>query len=80
MNCKLSCDEIIILQNTPENFKWIARDEDGELFLYDNNIELTNEYTPHKIWVDKESHYCMQLEAFEHIFKFIKCNEKYKYR
>lgn len=80
MECKLSCDEIIILQNTLENLKWIARDENGELFLYEKEPEFTNEYTPDFIWVNKNGEYCVYFESFQHIFKNIKHGEKYKFR
>lgn len=40
---KLTEDEKIILKNINKDYKWIARDVDGQLFVYsDKPIKLTN--------------------------------------
>lgn len=58
-------DELIILKNIDPTFKYIARDEDGELFLYD--IKPAKSYGQ---WWVKGCKSC-DFRCYNHLFKDI---------
>lgn len=60
-------DEQFILKNTSSEYKWIARDENGELWVFEKEPEREDDY-----WtVDSPDIACAQLNPFEHMFKEI---------
>lgn len=73
---KLTEIEKIILENTDKEYKYIARDEDGNLFLY------TQE--PFKNFLDnwRTNSYYNAFDIYNHLFKDIKWEDKkpYKFR
>ena len=63
----LSDDEFTILENIDKRYKFIARDDDGRLFVYMN--EPIRSYTD---WgIGSENEYA-SLTVFSHLFKMIK--------
>lgn len=62
-------DEKVILRNLPERFKFIARDENGGVFVYEEE--------PHKdirYWTGKEK--IIDFEFYEHLFPTLKWEDK----
>lgn len=60
--------EQFILKNTSNKYKWIARDETGELWIYEEEPRREDGY----YWnVEGPNIACAQLEPFEHMFKEI---------
>ena len=57
-------DELAIMRSLPKKFKWIARDDDGELYLFVKKPKIFN-----GIWDDYEK--CNDFGYFEHLFKTI---------
>lgn len=73
----LSDAERVILENINTDFKWIARDEEGELYGYIKVPIKTQEGT----WeyeLDNVSE-VISLRAFEHLFKFIEWKDEEPY-
>ena len=67
---QLTEDEKAILRNLPKHYKWIARDKNGQIFLYKNR--------PFKsvFWVDA----CESPRlVFPHLFQFIKWEDDEPY-
>lgn len=62
---KLTHDEYIILKNIDEEYKWIARDISGNLYVYKNKP-----FKDGNVWGCVEGF--VRIELFEHLFKFIK--------
>ena len=60
--------EQFILKNTSNKYKWIARDETGELWVFEIKPRREDDY----YWnVDSPDIACAQLDPFEHMFKKI---------
>ena len=59
-------DEKMILKNMPKQYKWIARDKNGELTLYENKPERDLFY-----YVQQGKESCLSIPCYEHIFKNI---------
>lgn len=57
-------DEKVILRNLSKEYKWIARDKDGDVFIYNLEPIKRNED-----W--KGSAYEMQLDFYSHLFQSI---------
>ena len=57
-------DELAIMRSLPKNYKWMARDDDGELYIYDkkpkNIIGIWDNYDRIR-----------DFDYFEHLFKSI---------
>ena len=58
-------DERVILLNLPSNYEWIARDKNGELYLYQGKPEKSA-----NVWENKRT--CRSLDLFNHLFKMVK--------
>ncbi len=58
---KFTEDEKAILRNLPKEYKWIARDKDGDVLVYDNEPTKRNTY-----W----------LRIFNHLFQSIQWSDK----
>ena len=69
---KISDAERVILENTDEKRKWIARNELGSLQVFTN--KPTKSY---KMWTDKEGYDF--LGPFNHLFQFIKWKDAEPY-
>lgn len=71
---KLTEIEKIILANTDEKYKYIARDKDGDLMLYQSK--------PDKRFDDWFCCDWERIEIFNHLFQDIKWEDKepYKFR
>lgn len=61
----LTEDERVILLNLPSNYEWIARDKNGELYLYQGKPEKSA-----NAWENKRT--CHRLDLFNHLFKMVK--------
>lgn len=73
---KLSEGERVILKNLDKRWKWIVRNENGELNIFE---EEPFRSTQANYWVsswETESDY---LGAFSHLFKFINFEDEYAY-
>lgn len=71
-HCLLTADERVILRNLDKKYKWIARDENGELYIY-----IGEPFKDYDLWrngVDS----CYFL-LFNHLFQFIKWEDKEPY-
>lgn len=72
---KLSDAERVILENLPEYYKWIARDEfDNQLFIYTVK-PIKNEIKNN--WGAEGDN--ADLELFNHLFQFIKWEDENPY-
>lgn len=71
---KLTEDGKVILRNIPKNYKWIARDEDGELNIYENEPYKNTCY-----WIYDYGDAC-DISIFERLFQFIKWEDKEPYK
>ena len=68
---KLTEDEKVILKNVPKEYKWIARDIDGCLYVYASK--------PKKgitMWEDSSG---LPMISFDHLFQFIKWEDDEPY-
>ena len=66
----LTEDEKVILRNLPKEYKWIARDSDGRLYIYASK--------PKKgitIWKDIG----LPVISYDHLFQFIKWEDEEPY-
>lgn len=72
---KLTTNEKIILKNLDSRLKWIARDKDGNLWVYVTKPVLVK---------DKESSYYAGLDArnfpFSKLFTFIEVDDEKPYK
>ena len=67
---KLTEDEKVILRNLPKEYKWIARDKNGQIFLYTNRPVKSN------FWLNA----CESARlVFPHLFQFIKWEDDEPY-
>ena len=67
---KLTEDEKAILRNLPKEYKWIARDKNGWIFLYTNRPVKSN------FWLNA----CESARlVFPHLFQFIKWEDEEPY-
>ena len=74
---KLSEAERVILENIPDVFKWIARDNKGcELMIY-----VDKPYKAENMWErpDVGNRVFKELTAFNHLFQFIKWEDENPY-
>ena len=67
---RLTNDEIAILRNIDKKYKWIARDKNGILYIYDSVPEKrgNNKWSRDTLHVDVFSSFSL----FSHMFNFIK--------
>ena len=70
---KLTEDEKVILRNLPPKFKWITRDKDGTLYLF-NEVEPFKECT---YWRNGRDSF--EFLYFNSLFQFIKWEDKEPY-
>ena len=68
---KLAEDEKVILKNFPKKYKWIARDKCGTICAFIDK--------PHKNRLGWSGNFFDVLVFFEHLFKFIKWEDKEPY-
>ena len=71
---KLTEDEKVILRNMDKNFKWIARDGDGSLFVY---CDKPSKF-PY-MWNNKRNTDWAFLNVFAHLFQSIKWEDEEPY-
>jgi hypothetical protein len=71
---KLTEDEKAILRNMPKKYKYIARDYWGELYIYENKPKKGDNR-----WIIFGSDYFNNLNMFQHLFQFIKWEDKEPY-
>ena len=71
---KLTDDEKAILRNINENYVWIARDNDGMLFVFTGKPFKMDYYWKCK---DEDDEWCVYL--FDHLFQFIKWEDEEPY-
>ena len=79
---KLTKTEKIILKNTDEKYKYIARDESGDLYVYEFRPYKAYDFRKgKKYWCYFDGIMC-GLRAFNHLFQDIKWEdeEPYKFR
>lgn len=71
---KLTGDEKVILKNINKNYKWIARDVDGQLFVYsDKPIKGAT------CWGRYTYTYASPLYVYSHLFTCIKWEDEEPY-
>lgn len=69
---KLSEAEKVILENIDTKYGWIARDEEGELYVYQNK-PAKSAYD----WREWEGE--IEISVFNHLFQFIKWEDEEPY-
>lgn len=74
---KLSEAERVILENIDKNYKWIARDSDGMLGIYDNKPQKDGEEMWHSAIMRLNS--STLFDAFDHLFQFIQWSDAEPY-
>ena len=57
-------DELAIMRSLPKEYKWITRDDDGELYIFDKKPKNIN-----GIWDNYDR--IRDFDFFEHLFKSI---------
>lgn len=73
---ELSEAERVILENIDKKYSWIARDEDGELSIYEEKPHKRE----HGCWnTESMSSEYGSLSAFNHLFHFIEWEDKEPY-
>ena len=74
---RLTSDEIAILRNIDKEYKWIARDKNGILYIYDSVPEKRGNYK----WSRDTLHVDIlsNLSLFSHMFKFIQWTDSEPY-
>ena len=68
---KLTEDEKVILRNLPKEYKYIARDNSGTLYIYENKPKKDG-----NVWSNYNYNY---LDLFHHLFQFIKWGDSEAY-
>ena len=68
---KITDDEKAILRNIDNTFKYIARDEDGELFVFERKPIKSDCY-----WDYEVLNNCLNLSCFTKLFKSIKWEDE----
>ena len=68
---KLSDAERVILENVDKDYKWIARDESGILYIYTEKPEKRSSY-----WNEEIEN---ELKCFNNLFQFITWNDNEPY-
>ena len=71
----LSEDERVILRNLDKKWKWIARDADGGLFVYEGKPEIRKSELEKVYWFPTCG-YTTSLSIFSHLFEFVKFDEE----
>ena len=71
---KLTEDEKVILRNLPKEYKWITRDEEGDLAVH--NVKP---YKSPEFWVSKSDIAREYLVPFNNLFRFIKWEDDEPY-
>ena len=71
---KLTEDEKVILRNLPKEYKWIARDEEGDLAVH--NVKP---YKSPEFWVSESDIAWEYLVPFNNLFQFIKWEDDEPY-
>lgn len=73
---KLSEAERVILENLDEKYKWIARDKDNELYVYEKKPLKTDT----DAWSNATAPTLYEsLSAFNHLFEFVKWEDEEPY-
>ncbi len=73
---KLTEAERIILESLPKSYKYIVRDYCGELYAYENKPKKDGD-----IWIRVDTGYSYStLNLFQHLFQFIKWEDKEPYK
>lgn len=68
---QLTEDEKVILRNLPKEYKWVARDKNGQIFLYTNRPVKAREH-----W---DCEFQAYYFSFGHLFQFIKWEDEEPY-
>ena len=68
---KLTDDEKVILRNIDNTFKYIAKDEDGELFVFEKKPIKKDSY-----WDYEALNNCLNFSIFTKLFKSIKWEDE----
>lgn len=71
---KLSDEEKVILKNIDKRFKWIARDKNGNLFIY-----CSEPFKSKVMWIPQKHADLTDISCFEHLFQFIKWKDEEPY-
>lgn len=71
---QLTEGEKAILRNLPNEYKWIARDEDKDLYVFENEPYKSEFY-----WYDKNMTY-IDTNIFRYLFQFIKWDDDNAYK
>ena len=66
--------ERVILENLPKKYKWIARDKDDDLYIFENEPYKSKFY-----WYGKHTTY-IDIFVFNHLFQFIKWEDDNAYK
>lgn len=70
----ISADEKVILRNLPEEFKYIARDSNTDIFIY-----KTKPTKKLSAWVNTITSNTAPLNLYNHLFQFIKWEDDEPY-
>lgn len=67
----LTDDEKVVLKNINKDYKWVARDNNENLYVY---VEKPIRVVYEGEWTDR--HRFITIDAFKHLFKFIKWEDE----
>ena len=68
--CQFTEDEKVILRNLPEKYKWIARNENGELYIF---TEKPAKY--YEVWIYNCATHHYRISMFTHLFQCIQWSD-----
>ena len=75
---KLTEAERVILENLPKEYKWIARDENDDIYLYKDKPYKEKIYKEKIYWYAR-NYMDKKIELFNHLFQFVKWSDDEPY-
>lgn len=75
---ELTDDEKIILKNMGEEYKYITRDKDGNLYIFRNNKPKWSDIL--HAWRPRNDNECISFSEYNHLFTFVQWTDKEPYK
>ena len=75
---ELTDDEKIILKNKGEEYKYITRDKDGNLYIFRNNKPEWSDIL--HAWRPRNDNECISFSEYNHLFTFVQWTDKEPYK
>lgn len=75
---KLTEAERVILKNMSEDFRYIARDKNGYLYVYRNTEPDWSDIQ--QAWRPRHGNECIEFFEYNHLFQFVKWTDEKPYK